>query len=170
MALVRVVNTVDEKSGARLPRWRELPDLELYMDQVLALTERYLGACPGLDSRGLTAAMVNNYVKLGVLPAPVRKRYGRTQLARLLILCVLKPVLPIASIKKLLESGLRGSTEEACYDAFCERFEETQRAMEMRGGDGQDMRTAILCAALRAQAEQALAQRLVDELEEKIQN
>ena len=154
---------MDEKRGAALPRWRELPDLELYMDQVLALTERYLAACPGLDSRGLTAAMVNNYMKLGVLPAPVRKRYSRAHLARLLMICVLKPVLPIASIRKLIEAGLRESAEEVFYDGFCERFEETQRAMEQPGGT-----VDVLRAALRAGAEQGLAQRLVDELEENI--
>ncbi len=157
---------MEEREGAALPRWRELPDLELYMDQVLALTERYLGACPGLDGRGLTAAMVNNYVKLGVLPAPRRKRYSRAQLARLLMICVLKPVLPIAAIRKLLDAGLRASTEEAFYDSFREGFEETRRAMEERGGT-EETPAAILRAALRAQAEQGLAQRLVDGLEEK---
>ena len=156
---------MDERRTPALPRWRELPDLELYMDQVLALTERYLSACPGLDSRALTAAMVNNYVKLGVLPAPLRKRYTRPQLARLLVICVLKPVLPIASIKKLLEEGLRESTEEAFYDGFCARYEETRRAMEQPSDRTPDIRQDILCAALRAQAEQGLAQRLVDSLE-----
>ena len=28
------------ETKGQLPRWRELPDLELYMDQVLSLTER----------------------------------------------------------------------------------------------------------------------------------
>ena len=157
---------MDEKREALLPRWRELPDLELYMDQVLGLTERYLGACPGLDSRGLTASMVNNYVKLGVLPAPLRKRYSRAQLARLIVICVLKPVLPIASIKKLLEAGLRDSAEETFYDGFCELFEETRRATERTEGTN-DPGKAILRAALRAQAEQGIAQWLVDELEKK---
>ena len=157
---------LDDNRTPALPRWQELPDLELYMDQVLSLTERYLSVCPGLDSRGLTGAMVNNYVKLGVLPAPRRKRYSRAQLARLIVICVLKPVLPIASIKKLVENGLRTLTEEAFYDGFCDRFEETQRAMERPAG-GEDAQSATLRAALRAQAEQGLAQRLLDGMEEK---
>ncbi len=140
------------------------------MDQVLALTERYLSACPGLDSRGLTAAMVNNYVKLGVLPAPQRKRYSRAQLARLIVICVLKPVLPIASIRKLLEAGLRECTEESFFDGFCERYEETRAAMEQPPVGPEERQTAILRAALRAQAEQGLALRLVDGLEESRKN
>ena len=57
-----------------LPRWGELPDMELYMDQVLELTARYLAAWPAFDRKGLTASMVNNYVMLGALPKPEKKR------------------------------------------------------------------------------------------------
>ena len=39
-------------SPLRLPRWNELPDLEIYMDQVLSLLSRYLRDLPGLDARG----------------------------------------------------------------------------------------------------------------------
>ena len=53
-------------AGHTLPRWAELPDLPLYMDQVLGLMERYLGAYPGFDGKGLTASMVNNYVKQNI--------------------------------------------------------------------------------------------------------
>ena len=53
-----------------LPSWQELPELELYMDQVLSLVERYLRGDPGFDERGLTASMINNYVKQGALPPP----------------------------------------------------------------------------------------------------
>ena len=60
------VKQADSAQLTVLPRWAELPDLELYMDQVLSLIERYLGSDPGFDRRGLTASMVNNYVKLGV--------------------------------------------------------------------------------------------------------
>ena len=71
----RLANLCAHIAEQRLPRWNALPDLELYMDQVLSLMERYLGNYPGFDRKGLTAAMVNNYVKLGVMPPPVKKKY-----------------------------------------------------------------------------------------------
>ncbi|MBO5555678.1 MAG: DUF1836 domain-containing protein, partial [Oscillospiraceae bacterium] len=108
----------------RLPRWQELPELELYMDQVLSLVGRYLGGYPGFDEKGLTASMVNNYVKQGALPPPRKKRYSRTHLARLLMICVLKASLPIAAIKELLPEETR--TEEF-YDRFCDLFEDGNR-------------------------------------------
>ena len=148
-------------SGPRLPAWEELPDLELYMDQVLSLAERWLGA----EGKGLTASMVNNYVKLGVVPAPVKKRYSRAHLATLLMVCLLKPVLPIASVQALLSAALAEDGLEAVYARFraehaqaCARALETARAFSAPGADG------VLRAALLAGAEQDMALRLLAEL------
>ena len=110
-------------AAQKLPRWDELPDLELYMDQVLGLIGRYLGSYPGFDEKGLTASMVNNYVKLGVVPPPVKKRYGREQLSCLIIVCLLKSSFPIAAIQRLLEGERARHTPQELYDVFCERFE-----------------------------------------------
>lgn len=146
----------------RLPRWDALPDLELYMDQVLSLVGRYLDGYPGFDGKGLTGSMVNNYVKLGVMPAPVKKKYTRTHLAHLLIICVLKPVLPIPSIRRLIEAGLAQQDERALYDSFCALMEETcAAAAESHLLRTEESAVRMLCrAALRAQAEQALAMKL----------
>ena len=148
----------------RLPRWNELPDLELYMDQVLSLIERYLGSYPGFDEKGLTASMVNNYVKLGVMPPPVKKKYTRSHLAHLIVICVLKTSLPIDAIKKLAAESIRPEGERAFYDRFCEQFESTVReAADAAGRQVEAEETAgapvfpAYCAALRAQAERALA-------------
>lgn len=151
----------------RLPRWQDLPDLELYMDQVLALVDRYLGSYPGFDGKGLTASMVNNYVKLGVMPPPVRKKYTRTHLAHLLMICVLKASLPIASIQRLIACELENSTEDLMYDRFCALFEQTGCAVASSAEsllDSQDDSPSLLpslyYSALRAQAERALALKL----------
>ncbi len=149
----------------RLPRWAELPDLELYMDQILALVDRYLGGYPGFDGKGLTASMVNNYVKLGVMPAPVRKKYAREHLAHLLMICILKSSLPIAAIRRLTESELESKPLDAVYDSFCALFEQTGAAVAAsyaRLGDDRNELPLhpIYHAALRAQADQALAMKL----------
>ena len=142
----------------RLPRWEELPDLELYMDQVLGLMQRYLGACPGFDDKGLTASMVNNYVKMGALPPPRKKRYSREHLARLLVICILKASLPISAIERLCADALTAVSEEEFYNGFCGIFEQTGRAVaQSRGQAGEPEGETVFRAALRAQAEQALA-------------
>ena len=109
-----------------LPRWEELPDFELYMDQVLSLVGRYLRKRPDSEERPLTSSMVNNYVKLKVLPPPVSKRYSRTHIARLLMICTLKSVIPISSIQKLLPEE---EQMEAFYDRFCALYGQTNREL-----------------------------------------
>ena len=94
-------STCETLAKRTLPRWNELPDLELYMDQVTSLVGRYLK-----DDRELTASMVNNYVKHKAMPAPVRKKYTREHLAYLVVICTLKPVLPISTIRQMMVDEL----------------------------------------------------------------
>ena len=140
-----------------LPRWEELPDLELYLDQVIALMERYLGASAA-SGKPLTSSMVNNYVKTGLLPAPVKKRYARKHLAYLLVICALKPVLPLSAIQKLLSADATDEEIAQLYDRFCTLFAGAEAAA-FKDIDGQE---AFLRAALTAQAHQAVALALSD--------
>ena len=152
-----------------LPRWNELPDLELYMDQVLSLVSRYLGALPGGEETALTAAMVNNYVKLELVPPPVKKRYGREQLSRLLIVSLMKSGFPIPAIKRLLDDARTRHGPEELYEIFRARYaaaaaETAAETAAERGADGGESPYAvILRAALRAQTARAEALRLFAE-------
>ena len=104
-----------------LPRWDELPPIELYMDQVIVLLTDYLGffAYEGNDEKLITAAMVNNYVKQKLLPAPVKKKYGRAHLACLIMICTLKQTQSMAVVKKTLPSGDEESIKRD-YNQFVE--------------------------------------------------
>ena len=155
-----VVTACRQLEGQRLPRWRELPDLELYLDQVLELTARYLEAWPAFDRKGLTASMVNNYVMMEALPKPVKKRYSRRHLAQLREICVLKSALPIASIHALLRREMPPGGEEAFFDGFCACFESAGAEAARQALAEEEGVSPALRAALRAQAEQALALRL----------
>ena len=57
-----------------IPHWDALPDLDLYMDQVIAFMEKYLSLFGDSRDKLITPSMINNYVKLGVLPPPVKKK------------------------------------------------------------------------------------------------
>ena len=47
-------------SEYQLPRWDELPDIELYMDQVLEMMDRYLAPLfIDTDAKIITATMIN---------------------------------------------------------------------------------------------------------------
>ena len=113
-----------QKYECRLPRWDELPDIELYMDQVITLMGKYFGWLSPQDESVLTSSMINNYVKIGIIPAPIKKKYSRTHLFRLIIICVMKRVLPINDIAALIETLLETRTEDEVLDIFTSRYEE----------------------------------------------
>ncbi|MEG0288917.1 MAG: DUF1836 domain-containing protein [Carnobacterium sp.] len=104
----------------RFPRWEDLPDFDLYMDQVLTLIDTYLFVFnPSQQKKIITASMVNNYVKLGLIPAPVKKRYKKKHLAYLIAISVLKQVLTIPEVKEgiIYQASISGIRE--AYDLFC---------------------------------------------------
>lgn len=97
--------------------WENLPDISLYMDQVLSLMSRqtiHFG-----EEDHLTAAMVNNYIKDGVAPRAEGKRYNKTHLAYLTMICVLKQVLPVKDVALLTSRGMESKSVQDSYDRFC---------------------------------------------------
>ena len=55
----KLIVWTNELQQYRLPRWEELPDIELYMDQVITLIERYLSPLVGQsDNKVITPAMI----------------------------------------------------------------------------------------------------------------
>lgn len=88
----------------RLPAWDELPQIHLYMDQVIGLINQYLGffVYDESDEKLLTPSMVNNYVKQRLLPPPVNKKYSRKHLALLIMICTFKQSLSMAAVSQML--------------------------------------------------------------------
>ncbi len=115
--------TCGEVSSLHIPRWDELPEFDLYMDQVIALAEKYLSVL-SIDGKGLlTPSMINNYVKSGVLPPPKNKKYNRTHLAILMIVCIAKPVMELSAISDVVHRGMETSDIESVLDGLATKFE-----------------------------------------------
>ena len=110
-----------------LPKWDELPDISLYLEQVLELVNSSL--CEYLDSdrngKILTQTMVNNYVKHGFIQSPVKKRYDKIALASLMVIAVLKDIFTIKEISQLISLAIDANNPEESYNYFCQLVEET---------------------------------------------
>ena len=65
-----------------LPRWDELPEIEIYMDQLVKFIDKYTGELQLDHTKDLTPSMINNYVKLKLVPKPVKKKYGKNHWLR----------------------------------------------------------------------------------------
>ncbi|MFD1418104.1 DUF1836 domain-containing protein [Companilactobacillus keshanensis] len=124
---------LDNLEKFKLPRWNDLPELDLYRDQLLTLIEKYLSPIWIEDGPIVTSSMVNNYVKNGLLPRPIKKRYTKDHLAYLIAITFLKQVISMNEIKSGLEvmTSLNGGIEKA-FDFFCEKQELAFRMLNYR--------------------------------------
>ena len=100
--------------------WERMPEIYLYMDQVLSYMEKQLGIFDRNGEGVLTSSMVNNYVKAGVLPRPEKKKYSRDHLAMLTMICMLKSSLSIPDISSLMNLLREESGEQEMYSRFSE--------------------------------------------------
>lgn len=107
-------------SGFALPRYSELPQVGLYLDQTVQYVNGYFSAFPGVE---LTPSMVSNYVKKGLLTHPVKKKYTREQIASLMYIVVSKTVLSIENIETLFKMQREHCTAAVAYDSFCDELE-----------------------------------------------
>ena len=97
--------------------WDTLPDFPLYMDQVLSYMERQTIRLD--ESDALTASMVNNYTKNGLVPRAEGKKYNREHLAYLTFICILKQVMSSRDMDLLIRTELAGDRPvEDGYGAF----------------------------------------------------
>ncbi len=102
-----------------LPSWEDFPSIELYMDQVVALLNEYLRIflVPKSDMQ-ITSTMINNYVKLKTIPAPVKKRYSKKHLAYLVMVCILKQTHSMSTISTMIPPDLEEEELKRIYNSF----------------------------------------------------
>ncbi|SKC08613.1 protein of unknown function [Lachnospiraceae bacterium] len=139
----------------------DIPNIELYMDQVTTLMESHLSHSKRYpEDKILTKTMINNYAKNDLLPPPVRKKYSRKHVLMLIFIYYFKNILTINDIKKIMgplawdyfdkETGLR---LEDIYDETAkfttsqiddlkefvkEKFKASEEAARIAAEDGGD--------------------------------
>ena len=114
----------DTIKNFHIPRWNELPTLDLYMDQVIALIDTTLGAFfSEIGAASLTKNMVNNYVKAKIVDAPVNKKYPKLSVAMIIVVYILKNCYATDEIGKLIKLGISLEATEITYNRFCEAIE-----------------------------------------------
>ena len=105
----------------RLPRFEEIPDVGLYLEQVTKYIGDYLAP---LENVNITSSMISNYVKRGLVSNPVKKQYNREQIAYLLYIAVAKNALSLDNIGILFKMQRRTYEIKAAYDYFCTELED----------------------------------------------
>ena len=147
--------------------WDALPDIALYMDQIISYMPRQLIRYD--ESENLTSAMVNNYIKDGLLPRADGKRYDQTHLAYLTAICALKQVLSVKEMKTLIQDGLQDRMPQRVYDYFCRALDkalsDTANALDEET-ERENLSRLALELALRSYADRLACQRILSLLQE----
>ena len=110
----------------RMPRYREIPNIGLYLDQTVKYINVVLQPLGCIEA---TPSMVSNYVKKGYIAKPVKKQYNEQQIAYLLFIMVAKLVLSMDNIETLFRKQQETASVREVYDSFCESFEKTLRGV-----------------------------------------
>ncbi len=142
-------------AGFALPRYADLPTVGLYLDQTVQFVNGYFRTFQGVE---LTASMVSNYVKKGILSHPIKKKYTREQLACLIYIVVSKTVLSMENIDTLFRMQRAHYSSAQAYDTFCDELENClpyvfglSRTMKYLAPDSDDerklLRSTIFSAA-----------------------
>ena len=115
---------VEKILAFRMPRYNELPSIDLYIDQVLSYIESIFAPLEMSNiEKPLTASMVNNYVKQGAVPATVKKRYSREHIAYLIIVALAKQIFTIDEIIRMIKIQKSVYDIETAYNYICEELE-----------------------------------------------
>ena len=143
--------------GLRLPRYQEIPNVGLYLEQ----TVKYINECLlPLTEEALTPSMVSNYVKRGLVDNPQKKQYSREQIAYLIFIAVVKNVLSMDEIRLIITLQKRTYSAQRAYDYFCLELENVlaytlgqKEELDTIGEENTDekimLRNVIITASLR---------------------
>ena len=154
----------DSLRDFRLPRYNEIPTVGLYLEQATKYIGEYLAP---LGEYTLTPSMISNYVKKGLIANPVKKQYGREQLAYLFFIAMAKSVLSLDALTGFIKLQQRTYPLPKAYDYYCEQFESLLRfsfeisdSVEIVGEDNTDEKrllfTCIVSAVQKVYLEKCL--------------
>jgi len=158
-----------------MPRYDEIPDIDLYMDQLLVYIDKVLAPLSvNEQEKALTTSMVNNYVKQGILPATVKKRYSRDHVVILIEICLAKQLYSIGEIGKLIAVQNANFDMRTSYNYICTELENVLKTtfsnepLSKDSGNSNKMERLLVRNTVIAFAHKLHTQMLSDELLKKI--
>lgn len=114
---------MEEINLIHLPRWEELPDFPLYIDQVVGYIETKLAPLSFNNEKIITNSMINNYVKHSIVSKPIKKKYDREHLAYFIVICILKQSFSLEEVNKLIQIQINEAPLNRSYNYFCDEIE-----------------------------------------------
>ncbi|KOA20465.1 hypothetical protein CLHOM_10530 [Clostridium homopropionicum DSM 5847] len=165
----------------------DIPDLELYMDQVITLFDDKLSHLKRFyDEKLMTKTMINNYTKSKILIPPNKKKYSKEHMILLILIYNLKQSLSINDIGILFKDLLDHVSNDndidlhKIYESFLEikkyqegilknelpdkiKFiEESTSGLDLSNKDLSQMLIFVLSLINEANIRKRLAEKIID--------
>ncbi len=146
----------------------DIPEIQLYMDQVLEFFETKLGANKRTDQEAIfTKTMINNYVKADVVPSPVKKKYAKEAIMDLIMVYAFKQVLSLQDTKALIKA--LNQIEDESYNHFRATEEAILKTLKANYthseiNSNEALISQIVALTLEASIKKRLAEKLLDQL------
>ncbi len=164
---------VDEISSFEFIELSQIPDIDLYMDQITTFFEDKLKSTKRTkDDKIFTKTMINNYTKSELISPPIKKKYSKNHILSLILIYHLKSTLSINDISKIFENSK--DSIELLYENFlntqkietsCFNSEIYEKILEIANKCPND-KTAVCSIILflinQANMRKQLAEKLID--------
>ena len=122
-----ILHLIDNLKKINYVKPKDIPNIELYMDQVTTFMDRHLESSKRYtEDKLLTKTMINNYTKNNLLPSPNKKKYSKNHMYLLIFIYYMKNLLSISDIQSILgpltEKFFDDSDEIKLEDIYQEVF------------------------------------------------
>jgi hypothetical protein len=152
----------------RPEEWEQIPDIDLYMDQVIMFMQRQHIGLDISDEETLTSAMINNYIKSGILPRANGKKYSREHIAYLTAICLLKQVLSVNDTGELLDEMMEHEDITVFYKEYGKVVDDeyTEVAERIKDSGKEELSKLALELAVSSYARKLACSKIVEMLGE----
>lgn len=113
--LYEIIDSIMEKEDLKV---EEIPNIDLYMDQVLNIFDKFFPY--NEQEQALTKTMINNYVKAGIIKPAIKKKYNKEHILMIIIICMLKREISLTEIKDAFDDF---DNYEKIYKGFLRKKE-----------------------------------------------
>lgn len=150
----------------------QLPDIDLYMDQVLTILESQMDSYKlHDDEKVMTKTMINNYVKSKLIGKPVKKKYGKEQLMQLIMIYHMKNVINFADLEVFFQRAIKENQEgmELLYEDFVQIHDNMldhfiSKEKQLSELEGSDKIKELLKIIITADLNKRVAERVLKEM------
>ena len=113
----------------KLPGYKDLPEIPLYMEQVVSYVKEALGILGNNNDISITPFMINNYVKAKIIDSPSEKKYNQRHLGYLIAISLLKSVVNMKDLATFIDIDRseilkKNNSDTFLYDVFKELEED----------------------------------------------